>query len=147
MKNPFIRAIGALSFTIAVGHADDSLVASMIAIKYASGNGVQQDYTKAAIYALKGCEGGNAMGCSLLGIMYARGDGVQQDYAKASIYALKGCDGGDAKGCIQLGSMYANGEGIRQDKTKAKALFGRACDLHDNEYGCKNYAILNSKGY
>jgi len=58
----------------------------------------------------------------------------------------KECASGKGDSCFILGSMYENGYGVKQNFTIAKKYFGKACDLKF-QLGCKNYAILNRRGY
>jgi TPR repeat protein len=58
----------------------------------------------------------------------------------------KSCELGDGESCANLGRSYYNGQGVRQSYAKAKEYYGKACDL-EIEDGCKNYSILNRKGY
>ncbi|GHV59331.1 hypothetical protein FACS1894103_2490 [Campylobacterota bacterium] len=102
---------------------------------YYWGDGVQQDYAKAAELFKKGCDKGNAAGCANLGGLYYEGDGVQQDYAKTAELYKKACDKGHALGCSNLGFLYYEGNGVKQNNAKALELFTKSCDLGDNN-GC-----------
>ena len=66
---------------------------------YARGEGVKQNYQKAAELYQKSCDGGNPVGCGFLGILYEGGYGVRQNYAIAKEYYGKACDLGNQLGC------------------------------------------------
>lgn len=66
---------------------------------YNLGEGVRQDYTKAAHWFEKAANQGNADAQYMLGLMYAKGEGVRQNYIVAKEYFGKACDGGLQKGC------------------------------------------------
>jgi len=67
---------------------------------YKNGEGVKQDYFKAAELYQKVCDGGYAEGCFKLGVRYIKGEGVNQNYKKAKELFGKSCDMGYQKGCI-----------------------------------------------
>ncbi|WP_236848418.1 tetratricopeptide repeat protein [Campylobacter lanienae] len=50
---------------------------------YYTGEGVKQNYQKAAELSKKACDGRNPYGCGILGALYAEGKGVKQNYQKA----------------------------------------------------------------
>src|SRR5262245_32441519 len=54
-----------------------------LAICFAKGTGVTQDYSKAAEYLRRSAEQGYAVAQNDLGALYARGQGVKQDYEEA----------------------------------------------------------------
>jgi TPR repeat protein len=65
---------------------------SDIGFLYLQGEGVKQDYQKAAELNQKSCDGGNLNGCYYLGTLYEGGKGVRQDYAIAKEYYGRACD-------------------------------------------------------
>ncbi|GHV03690.1 hypothetical protein AGMMS50229_03440 [Campylobacterota bacterium] len=111
-----------------------------LGLAYANGDGVPQDYVKAAEFSKKACDQGEAAGCSNLGVLYAKGNGVQQDYAKSNELYKKSCDKGYALGCSNLGVAYYEGNGVKQNNTKALELVTKGCDLGEN-VGCDNRVI------
>jgi TonB family protein len=96
---------------------------------YYNGEGVANDYDRAASLCKKACDGGEAMSCLGLGIMYTDGVGVTQDDASAASFYQLACDGGAADGCYRLGVMYSYGIGVGKDTTRAASFRQRACDL------------------
>ena len=66
---------------------------------YYNGQGVRQDYKKAAEWFEKAATQGDANAQFNLGAVYGNGEGVRQDYKKAKEWFGKACDGGYQKGC------------------------------------------------
>lgn len=69
---------------------------------YYNGEGVRQDYTKAAEWYRKAAAHGNsgvAYAQYNLGVMYYNGEGVRQDDAQAKEWVGKACDSGLQIGC------------------------------------------------
>ncbi len=119
---------------------------SSLGIMYDKGIGVERDYSKAAKLYQKAADQGDITAQYILGFIYYNGRGVEQDYLKAVEFYQKAADQGDTSAQYNLGNMYARGEGVGKDYSKAKEFFGKACDDGLNE-GCKEYAVLNKKGF
>ena len=66
---------------------------------YDNGEGVQQDYSKAAQWYEKAANQGYASAQSNLGVMYYNGKGVRQNTATAKEWFGKACDNGNQNGC------------------------------------------------
>ena len=115
------------------------------AVKYYKGEGVKQDYAKAAELFQKACDGNGFQGCINLGNSYSKGEGVKQDYAKAVELYQKACDGKFAVGCSYLGEAYFKGEGVKQDYAKAVELYQKACDGKFAE-SCKELGNIYLEG-
>ena len=112
---------------------------------YYNGEGVRQDYTKAAEWYRKAAAQGNPGSEYYLGLMYYDGEGVRQDYTKAAEWYRKAAahgNSGVAYAQYNLGVMYYNGEGVRQDDAQAKEWVGKACDS-GLQIGCDKYKLLN----
>lgn len=65
----------------------------------------KQDYTQAANYYLKACEGGLGSACFKLATLYRIGQGVRADISIAKNFYGKSCQLGDPKGCEAWWSM------------------------------------------
>ena len=76
-----------------------ALGCSNLGLLYQSGQGVNQDYQKAAQLYQKACDSGEAVGCFGLGFLYKNGQGVRQDFSTAKQYYGKACDLGFQIGC------------------------------------------------
>ena len=86
---------------------------------YYSGQGVTQDYGKAAEWYRKSAEQGEARAQFALGGLYYSGKGVTQDYGKAAEWYRKSAEQGNADAQWRLGALYYSGEGVTQDYGKA----------------------------
>lgn len=113
-----------------------------LGLKYYEGEGVRQDYMKAAEWYQKAAEQGNPGSEYYLGLMYYNGEGVRQDYTKATEWYQKAANQGVAYAQYNLGVIYYNGEGVRQDDVQAKEWVGKACD-NGLQIGCDKYKSLN----
>src|SRR5260370_22296592 len=94
---------------------NDADAAYFLAKSYARGNGVGQDYAKAAEYSLKAAEQGHALAQNDLAAIYARGLGVKQDYEAAAAWYRKAAEQGDALAQYSLGHIYSIGRGVPKD--------------------------------
>ncbi len=97
-----------------------------LAIIYAKGQGVPQDYTEAAKWVRLAAEQGDANAQYNLGVMYAEGQGVIQDYTEAAKWYRLAAERGDANAQQNLGVMYAEGKGVIQDHVQAHLWFNLA---------------------
>ncbi len=75
---------------------------------YCKGEGVENDYLKAAALYEKTCNGGEAYGCKVLGDMYYKGEGVEKDYLKAIQFIEKACNNGLKRECEMLRDIQNN---------------------------------------
>src|SRR5208283_394967 len=64
----------------------DARAQSNLALMYANGRGVPQDYAAAVSWYLKAAEQGDAEAQSNLGLMYVNGRGVPRDYVSALMW-------------------------------------------------------------
>lgn len=95
-------------------------------ILYANGQGVEQDYGKAAYWYEKAAKQGNVSAQFNLGVLYDKGQGVEQDYAKAAYWYEKAAEQGDVTAQFVLGTLYYKGQGVEQDYIKATYWFGKS---------------------
>jgi uncharacterized protein len=80
--------------------------------RYAKGEGVPQDYGRAAELLRESAGMGYAPAQNDLGAFYAKGLGVKQDYAEAAKWYRKAADKGDALARYSLGRAYWLGRGV-----------------------------------
>ena len=66
---------------------------------YSQGNGVRQDYLKAAEYYRKSAINGNTEAQTNLGYLYYRGEGVEYNVDIAKDWLGKACDNGNQNAC------------------------------------------------
>ena len=93
---------------------------------YFLGQGVRQDYFKAAQWLEKAASQGVVEAQYLLGTMYAEGQGVRQDYAKAVEWLEKAANQGEDAAQYFLGQLYNKGAGVRQNYATAKKWHEKA---------------------
>jgi hemolysin activation/secretion protein len=117
-------------FKMAMSGAEqgDASAMYMLGMMYANGQGVPQDYKKAALWYYKASERGNALAQYRLGVMYANGDGVTQSYEDAVAWYRKAAKQGNAMAQFNLGAKYASGQGVPQDYKEAASWYSRAAD-------------------
>ncbi|MFK7943267.1 MAG: tetratricopeptide repeat protein [Paracoccaceae bacterium] len=97
VRNATIRlACGAGSGKACVNHG----------VQYGRGDGVRQDYAKAAKYYLQACDLDVPEGCSYLGDALVGGRGVDKDLVLAADYQKRACDAGILRACSVLGDLY-----------------------------------------
>ncbi len=114
---------------------------------YRNGEGVEQDYAKAAEWFTKAADSGNVAAMNALGYMYETGEGVEQDYAKAIEWYTKAADLGDADAMNNLGYMYEHGVGVEQDGAKAVEWYTKAADLgHATAMNDLGYMYMYGEG-
>ena len=106
----------------------DAEVLFNLGLMYSEGQGVKQDYYKAAECFQKAAEQGHAEAQYNLGLMYYRGKGVKQDYFKAIEWYQKAAAQGIADAQAYLAVMYYSGEGVQQDYFKAAELAKKVAD-------------------
>jgi TPR repeat protein len=103
------------------------------------------DYTKAAIYYKKACDGEHVKGCLNLGLLYAYGEGVSVDDEEAADLLERAGDGGEVAGCSSLGFLYAKGKGVQRDFSIAIDLYKKGCVGVDMG-GCSNLGFMYVTG-
>ena len=125
----------------------DATASAKLGVRYYIGQGVPQDYVRAASLFKKACKMGSPDGCDNLGTCYAKGAGVPQDLPKAATIFQQACDSGaqGATGCNNLGVLYRDGRGVQQDQIQATALFKKACEA-DVAAGCNNFGVSLDSG-
>ena len=94
--------------------------------KYYFGNGVLQNYSKAAEYFQKAVLQGSVKAQNDLGVMYEEGKGVKQDYSKAVELYLKAAQQDYAYAQNNLGALFEKGKGVKQDYGKAFEWYRKA---------------------
>jgi len=97
-----------------------------LALMYANGEGVPQDYKAAVKWYTLAAEQGLAQAQYNLAWMYDHGEGVPEDDKAAVKWYSLAAEQGDTDAQYNLGSMYANGEGVLQDNVYAHMWFNIA---------------------
>lgn len=90
------------------------------------GDGVEQDFVKAAGWYRIAADQGNARAQHNLALMYESGEGVSHDLAEAAKWYRMAADQGNAGSQNNLAALYESGEGMPQDDAIALDLYRRA---------------------
>jgi TPR repeat protein len=114
-------------------------------VRYAFGNGVPQDYAKAAEYFMRSALQGQADAQYNLGILYDKGLGVSKDPVRAAIWYHSAAEQGHASAQLNLGLAYASGSGVEQNFGEAVRWFRRAAE-QGNVTAQYNLAALYANG-
>lgn len=114
--------------------------------RYARGEGVPKDLTKAMEWYTKAAEQGNAKAQWNVAAMHAQGQGgVDRDARTAALWHQKAALQGFAPAQAALGLMYASGVGVDKDMGKALALLQQAALQGDME-AQYNLAVMHEQG-
>lgn len=104
-----------------------------IGVMYQFGEGVEENFAKAAEWYQKAANNGNAAAMRALGAMYSRGEGVEQDAGQSAYWSLQAAKLGDVIAMHNIGYCYRHGEGVEQDYVAALAWYMRAADCGEED--------------
>jgi TPR repeat protein len=99
-----------------------------LGMMYHLGQGVAQDFGRAAVLYQQSADQGHADAQCHLGQLYATGKGVAQDFGRAAVLYQQSADQGDALAQYNLGFLYATGDGGAQDYGRAAVLWQQSAD-------------------
>jgi uncharacterized protein len=108
---------------------------------YAQGNGVPQDFARAASRYEPVCEAGVAEVCNTLGEIYERVAGFETEAKRVPALFERACNAGSANGCLNWGILASESE----DYEKAAGLYERAC-VGGVGGGCHRLALAFENG-
>ncbi|MCH5319836.1 MAG: sel1 repeat family protein [Paramuribaculum sp.] len=128
LKEAFNKGDYKKCFELANQLKEHAAAQNYLAIMYADGLGMAQDYAEAARWFRKAAEQGDETGQCGLGRMYATGQGVAQDYAEAARWYRKSAEQGNAAAQWSLGLLYTYGEGVAQDYAEAARWFRKSAE-------------------
>jgi hypothetical protein len=97
-----------------------------LAIMYAKGDGVTQDYAVAATWFHAAANQGVGRAQYDMGVIYERGRGVKVDLTEAADWYLKAAQTGYPLAQYNLAVCYTKGQGLRKDLTEAAVWYQRA---------------------
>ena len=97
-----------------------------LAILYAKGDGVTQDFAAAAYWFRAAADKGSARAQYDLGVLYERGRGVPADPEQAASWYLKAAEGKYPLAEYNLAVAYTKGQGTRKDPAEAALWYRRA---------------------
>ena len=109
----------------------DAIAQFNLGLLYYYGDGVPQDYVKAASWYRKAAEQGYAGAQAGLAALYYKGEGVSQDYTATAFWFRKAAEQGDINAQLALGGLYHAGQGVPQDKAQAVLWTRKAAEQGD----------------
>lgn len=124
------RGEHARAFSMYLSSAEMGHAASQVEVGfcYDKGNGVPQDYTKAAEWYRKGAQNGNKYGQHNLGVFYEMGYGLSKDMSQAAYWYRKAAEQGHISSQYNMGLCYKSGTGTVKDEKEALRWFQKAAD-------------------
>lgn len=125
--------------------AGDAEAQLELAIVYAKGEGVPQNYTTAATWFRAAAEQGVPRAQYDLGVLCERGRGIPQDYAEAFKWYSRAAEANFPLAQYNLAVAYTRGQGTKQDFTTAAGWYRRAA-IQGVVPAMVNLAILYERG-
>ena len=102
-----------------------------LALRYADGDGVEQNQSKAVHWYQKAAEQGHAKAQFNLAVRYENGNGIERDQTKAVRWYLKAAQQGHSGAQFNLAVCYRDGNGVQEDQWKASHWFHMAAEQGD----------------
>ena len=99
--------------------AGDSIAQYEMALRYADGEGVPQNYRDAMAWFAKAAANGNDNAQWKLGLGYFKGIGVPHDERKAVVWFKRAANHGDIRAQSALSDLYLSGRGVPRDYVRA----------------------------
>lgn len=125
--------------------AGDANAQVALAVLYAKGDGVPQDYATAASWFRRAAEKGIGRAQYDLGVLYERGRGVPLDYNQAVAWYRKAAEQNHPLAQYNLAVAFTKGEGVHRDATEAAVWYHRAAS-QGVVAAMVNLAILYERG-
>ena len=97
-----------------------------LSMRYAVGEGVEQDSAKDIFWCLKAAAGGSAEAQNVIGLRYASGKGLEKDYSKAIMWYKKAIAQNLADAKFNLAEIYNNCDADALDVVTAINLYKNA---------------------
>jgi hypothetical protein len=99
--------------------AGDSIAQYEMALRYADGEGVPQNYQDAMAWFAKAAANGNDNAQWKLGLGYIKGIGVPHDERKAMVWFKRAANHGDIRAQSALSDLYLSGRDVPRDYVRA----------------------------
>jgi TPR repeat protein len=99
--------------------AADSVAQYEMALRYADGEGVPQNYRDAMAWFAKAAANDNDKAQWKLGLGYLKGIGVPHDERKAAIWFKRAANHGNIRAQSALSDLYLSGRGVPRDYVRA----------------------------
>ncbi len=110
-----------------------ALTQTILGWRYHQGEGVAQDYCKAAEFWRKASDLGNTDAHYNLSRLYAQGNGVSQDYPKAIALLTLAAEQGHSGAQKALGLLFIAGNGVNKDYSKGIMWLTKAATQGNKE--------------
>ena len=104
-----------------------------MALRYADGEGVPQNYRDAMAWFSKAAANGNDKAEWKLGLGYIKGIGVPHDERKAAVWFKRAANYGNMRAQSALSDLYLNGRGVPRDYVRAYTWATIATGLRGND--------------
>ena len=114
-------------------NAGDSIAQYEMALRYANGEGVPQNYRDAMAWFAKAAANGNHNAQWKLGLGYIKGIGVSHDERKAAVWFKRAANHGDIRAQLALSDLYMSGRGVPTDYVRAYAWASIAAGLRGDD--------------
>ena len=113
---------------------------------YATGNGVEKDFTKANVWFLEAALQGNKDGMFNIGVSYQTGSGMEKNHRKAVEWYEKASKRGHEKASLVLGDLFFKGEdNLREEKNETMAyLYYRLAAEQGSEEALELIELIHS---
>ena len=136
-----------VAFTLFSAAAEQGHMNAQFKVGYAydAGQGIAQNYSKAAYWYEKAATQGHRTSQYNLGILYQFGRGVSQNYNTAFKWFMKSAQQGDADATFKLGFFSAKGYGTAQNYSVAATWYEKAANQGD-KYSQYNLGQLYEDG-
>ncbi len=119
----------ALNEWMPLAERGDAKAQGQLARLYYRGEGVTKDPKRAADWAKKAADQGDANGENLLGIFITNGDaGFDKDEAEGARWYAKAAEKGLATAQYNLGAAYWDGRGVKEDRERAEFWVRKAAE-------------------
>ncbi len=125
--------------------AGDAVAQLALAILYAKGEGVAQNYTTAAHWFRGAAEKGVARAQYDLGVLYETGRGMPVNYTQAAAWYRKAAEQNHPLAQYNLAVAFTKGQGVRRDPFEAAVWYHRAA-AQGVVAAMVNLAILYERG-
>jgi putative methionine-R-sulfoxide reductase with GAF domain len=114
-------------------NAGDPIAQYEMAVRYADGEGVPQNYQDAMAWFAKAAANGNEKAQWKLGLGYIKGIGVPHDEREAVIWFKRAANRGDIRAQSALSDVYLSGRGVPRDYVRAYTWATIAAGLGEND--------------
>ena len=114
-------------------NAGDSIAQYEMALRYADGEGVPQNYRDAMAWFAKAAANGNANAQWKLGLGYIKAIGVPHDERKAMVWFKRAANHGDIRAQSALSDLYLSGRDVPRDYVRAYTWASIAAGLRRDD--------------